>query len=137
MKISYTQCDICKEQIPDDIAPRSYTIEGIGVHKSVDLCLGCADKFMSTLSELFGEYSSVADLTLEDLQLSIRAMNCLKRAGINNAGDIADMTWEELQKVRNIGKTCAKEVAEKMYKYTGIVIAGAPLQPEKSGGQSK
>lgn len=130
MKISYTQCDICKETIPTDIKPRSYRIEGIGVHKSVDLCIKCANRFIATMASLF-EDDGIADLTLEDLELSVRAFNCLRRAGVSNAGGIADMTWEELLKVRNIGKTAAMEVVEKMWRYTGILIDGAPNVAKK------
>lgn len=130
MKISYTQCDICKEKIPADIKPRSYLIEGIGVHKSVDLCIKCANEFMATMASLFND-DGIVNLTLEEMKLSIRSLNCLHKAGVKDAGGIADMTWEDLLKVRNIGKTAAMEVVEKMWRYTGILIDGAPNVAKK------
>lgn len=135
MKISYMQCDICKEKISDAVKPRSYRIEGIGVHKSVDLCIKCANRFTATMASLFND-DGIADLTLEDLELSVRAFNCLRRAGVKDAGGIADMTWEDLLKVRDIGKTSAMEVVEKMWRYTGILIEGAPSVAKKSGRES-
>lgn len=51
---------------------------------------------------------------IEDLELSVRAYNCLKRHGVQNVGELADMTDEEFMKVRNLGRKCMGEVLEKL-----------------------
>ena len=53
-------------------------------------------------------------MTIEELDLSVRAFNCLKRAGINTVGDLASKTPEEMMKVRNLGKKSLEEVVNKM-----------------------
>lgn len=53
-------------------------------------------------------------VTIDELDLSIRAYNCLKRAAINTVGDICNMTPSQLKKVRNLGKKCYDEVLEKL-----------------------
>lgn len=131
MKISYTQCDMCKEQIPDEIKPRSYQIDGTGIRKTVDLCIKCSNRFATALESLFENDEGICTLTLEDLELSVRSFTCLRKAGISTAGQIADMTWEDLLNVRNLGKRAATEVVEKMRKYTGIEIAGVPGHTNK------
>ncbi len=55
------------------------------------------------------------DITIEEMDLKVRAFNCLKRAGINTVGDLLQRTHEELGKVRNMGKVSVKEVEEKLH----------------------
>ena len=50
---------------------------------------------------------------LENTELSVRAFNCLKRAGINTTAELARMTDEDLRKVRNLGEGCIAEIREK------------------------
>ncbi len=54
------------------------------------------------------------DLTIEDLDLSVRSYNCLKRAGINTVEDLATRTEEDMRKVRNMGQKSLEEVLKKM-----------------------
>ena len=56
----------------------------------------------------------VLDLTIEELDLSVRSYNCLKRAGINLVQDLANKTEEDMIKVRNLGKKSLEEVLNKM-----------------------
>lgn len=51
---------------------------------------------------------------LEELDLSVRSYNCLRRAGKNTIGDVAKMTMRELQKVRNLGIKSQEEVEGKL-----------------------
>lgn len=44
-------------------------------------------------------------MTIEELELSVRSYNCLKRAGINTVEDLVNKTEEEMMKVRNLGKS--------------------------------
>ena len=55
--------------------------------------------------------------TIEDLDLSVRSYNCLKRAGIKTIEDLANTTKEDLAKVRNLGKMSLNEVIDKMESY--------------------
>ena len=54
------------------------------------------------------------EMTVEDLDLSVRSYNCLKRAGINTVGELVAKTEEELMKVRNLGKKSFEEVERKL-----------------------
>ncbi|NMA15510.1 MAG: DNA-directed RNA polymerase subunit alpha [Clostridia bacterium] len=54
------------------------------------------------------------ELTIEELDLSVRSYNCLKRAGINTAQELIQKTEEDMMKVRNLGKKSLEEVQEKL-----------------------
>lgn len=54
------------------------------------------------------------DMTIEELDLSVRSYNCLKRAGINTVQDLVQKTEEEMMKVRNLGKKSLEEVEQKL-----------------------
>lgn len=54
-------------------------------------------------------------MVIEDLDLSVRSYNCLKRAGIQTVDELIQKTEDELMKVRNLGKKSLKEVKEKVY----------------------
>lgn len=51
---------------------------------------------------------------IEDLDLSVRSYNCLKRAGINTVGELTQKTEEEMMRVRNLGRKSLKEVIQKL-----------------------
>jgi DNA-directed RNA polymerase subunit alpha len=51
---------------------------------------------------------------IEDLDLSVRSYNCLKRAGINTVGELTQRTEEEMMRVRNLGRKSLKEVVTKL-----------------------
>ena len=54
------------------------------------------------------------DQKIEDLDLSVRSYNCLKRANINTVGELTQKTEEEMMKVRNLGRKSLKEVVQKL-----------------------
>jgi len=54
------------------------------------------------------------EMSIEELDLSVRSYNCLKRAGINNVEDLANKTEEDMMKVRNLGRKSLEEVLKKM-----------------------
>ena len=56
----------------------------------------------------------VFEMTIEELDLSVRSFNCLKRAGINTVADLANTTEEDMMKVRNLGRKSFEEVVKKM-----------------------
>ena len=56
----------------------------------------------------------VLEMTIEDLDLSVRSFNCLKRAGIDTVEDLTKKTESEMIKVRNLGKKSLEEVVQKL-----------------------
>jgi DNA-directed RNA polymerase subunit alpha len=56
----------------------------------------------------------VLEMTIEELDLSVRSYNCLKRAGINTVQELTQKTEEEMMKVRNLGKKSLEEVQQKL-----------------------
>ncbi len=56
----------------------------------------------------------VLEMTIEELDLSVRSFNCLKRAGINTVEELTQRTEEDMMKVRNLGKKSLEEVQQKL-----------------------
>jgi DNA-directed RNA polymerase subunit alpha len=56
----------------------------------------------------------ILDMTIEELDLSVRSYNCLKRAGINTVEELTQKTVEDMMKVRNLGKKSLEEVEQKL-----------------------
>ena len=56
----------------------------------------------------------VLEMTIEELDLSVRSYNCLKRAGINTVEDLSKKTQDEMIKVRNLGRKSMEEVIAKL-----------------------
>ena len=54
------------------------------------------------------------EMTIEDLDLTVRSYNCLKRAGINTVEELIQRTEEEMMKVRNLGRKSLEEVIQKL-----------------------
>ena len=54
------------------------------------------------------------EMTIEELDLSVRSFNCLKRAGINTVGDLINKSEDEMMKVRNLGRKSLEEVMAKL-----------------------
>ncbi len=69
-------------------------------------------------------------IPIEELQLSVRAYNCLKRAQINSVSDLLDYSQEDLLEIKNFGQKSAEEVIEALQVRLGITL---PLEkPAKS-----
>ena len=60
------------------------------------------------------ESSKVLSMSIEDLELSVRSFNCLKRAGINTVEQLCNKTPDDMMKVRNLGKKSLDEVLLKL-----------------------
>lgn len=60
------------------------------------------------------EKEKVLEMTIEELDLSVRSYNCLKRAGINTVQELIQRTEEDMMKVRNLGKKSLEEVNNKL-----------------------
>jgi len=69
--------------------------------------------------------SNVLDMTIEELDLSVRSYNCLKRAGINTVYQLTQKTEEDMMKVRNLGKKSLEEVQAK------LAALGLSLKPKE------
>lgn len=56
----------------------------------------------------------VLEMTIEELDLSVRSYNCLKRAGINTVQELTERSMDDMMKVRNLGKKSLEEVDQKL-----------------------
>ena len=65
------------------------------------------------------------DIPLEELELSVRSYNCLKRAGMNTLREVSEMTFDELCHVRNLGKKSVDEIC--------AVLTGYGIRLRKGG----
>ena len=70
----------------------------------------------------------VLEMTIEELDLSVRSFNCLKRANINTVEDLISKTEEEMMKVRNLGRKSLEEVINK------LAMMGLSLASDDSNG---
>ena len=61
-----------------------------------------------------GKKEKVLEMTIEELDLSVRSYNCLKRAGINTVEELTEKTEDDMMKVRNLGKKSLEEVIQKL-----------------------
>ena len=60
------------------------------------------------------QLEKVLEMTIEELDLSVRSYNCLKRAGINTVEELANKSEDDMMKVRNLGKKSLEEVIQKL-----------------------
>lgn len=56
----------------------------------------------------------ILEMNIEDLDLSVRSYNCLKRAGINTVEELVQRDEDEMMKVRNLGRKSLEEVQQKL-----------------------
>jgi DNA-directed RNA polymerase subunit alpha len=71
-------------------------------------------------SDTITEDSKVNQILIEELQLSVRAYNCLKRAQIHSVADLLDYSQEDLIEIKNFGQKSAEEVIDALQKRLGI-----------------
>jgi len=93
--VSYAECKVCPDELLCADCP------GTKVRAWLDI--QCEEQEDSSL-----------DKTLEDLDVTVRSYNCLKRAGINTVGDLVKMSEEDLCHIRNMGRKCVEEIVEKL-----------------------
>ncbi len=60
------------------------------------------------------EKEKVLEMSIDELELSVRSYNCLKRAGINTVEELTNKTPEDMMKVRNLGRKSLEEVLAKL-----------------------
>lgn len=98
---------------PDDAV--SYGAKILNEH--LNLFIDLSDNTKNTeimIEKEEGKKEKVLEMSIEELDLSVRSYNCLKRAGINTVEDLANKTEEEMMKVRNLGRKSLEEVLNKM-----------------------
>ncbi len=130
IKVNYTVEDIHSGQYAD----REKLIVEVWTNKTInpDEAVSLAAKLMSDLLRLFVDLSEtggkteiivekeenkkekVLEMTIEELDLSVRSYNCLKRASINNVEDLISKSEEDMMKVRNLGRKSLEEVIHKL-----------------------
>ena len=83
----------------------------------LNLFVDLSDKGKSTeimVEKDEGGKEKVLEMTIEELDLSVRSFNCLKRAGINTVEDLVSKSEDEMMKVRNLGRKSLEEVMAKL-----------------------
>ena len=80
----------------------------------LDLAEGVSETESIMAEKTNDEVSKVLDLTIDELDLSVRSFNCLKRAGINTVEDLINKSEEDMMKVRNLGRKSLEEVIAKL-----------------------
>lgn len=76
--------------------------------------------FKSEEESFLPEGTRINQILIEELQLSVRAYNCLKRAHINSVADLLDYSQEDLLEIKNFGQKSAEEVIDALQKRLGI-----------------
>ena len=79
----------------------------------LDLTEGVSETESIMAEKNDNEKEKVLDLTIDELDLSVRSFNCLKRAGINTVEDLINKSEEDMMKVRNLGRKSLEEVIAK------------------------
>ena len=95
-------------------------------------CVGCwkvycneceAIKAFAMIEKEDNEKEKVLEMSIDELELSVRSYNCLKRAGINTVEELCNKTSDDMMKVRNLGRKSLEEVLAKLKEL------GLQLQP--------
>ena len=68
----------------------------------------------TVVEKVEAQHDKILEMTIEELDLSVRSFNCLKRAGIHTVEDLINKTQEEMIKVRNLGRKSLEEVEHKL-----------------------
>ncbi len=69
-----------------------------------------------------GKVTATLEMSIDEMNLSVRAYNCLTRAGIKTLGQLAGMDEEDFMKIRNLGRKSMQEVIEKRDALLGVVV---------------
>ncbi|MGN1133738.1 MAG: DNA-directed RNA polymerase subunit alpha [Oscillospiraceae bacterium] len=130
LKVNYTVTNTRVGQITDfdKLILELWTDGTVSAKEAVSLAAKLLTEHLNIFIDLFDDTSAVEimvekddkgkekvlDMTIEELDLSVRSFNCLKRAGINTVNDLIGKSAEEMMKVRNLGKKSFEEVQEKL-----------------------
>ena len=130
LKVNYSVENTRVEQITDydKLTLEVWTDGTISAKEAVSLAAKILNRQLNHFVELSDEVGSteimekkedtgrdkVLEMTIEELDLSVRAFNCLTRAGVNSVGDLINKSPDEMMKVRNLGKKSLEEVISKL-----------------------
>ncbi len=130
LKVNYIVENTRVEQITDydKLTLEVWTDATISAKEAVSLAAKILNRQLNHFVDLSDDTSSTEilekvedtgkekalEMTIEELDLSVRAFNCLKRAGVNTVGDLASKSPEEMMKIRNLGKKSLEEVIAKI-----------------------
>ena len=98
---------------PEEALSLSAKILNDHMNLFIDLAEGFKTKDIMVEKE-DNKKNKVLELTIEELDLSVRSFNCLKRAGINTVEDLVSKSEGEMMRVRNLGKKSLEEVVSKL-----------------------
>jgi DNA-directed RNA polymerase subunit alpha len=74
-----------------------------------------------------------SQIPIEELNLSVRAYNCLKRAQINTVADLLEYSQDDLLEIKNFGQKSAEEVIEALQQRLGITLAEGKMKDSSAG----
>ncbi len=130
LKVNYTVENTRVEQITDydKLTLEVWTDGTISAKEAVSLAAKILNRQLNHFVDLSDETfaneilektedsgkEKTLEMTIEELDLSVRAFNCLKRAGVNTVGDLVSKSPEEMMKVRNLGRKSLEEVIAKL-----------------------
>ena len=130
LKVNYTVEDTRVGQITDfdKLSLECWTDGTISAKEAVSLAAKILNEHLNLFIELSEEAGNTEvmivksddgkgktlEMTIEELDLSVRSFNCLKRAGINTVEDLISKTEEDMMKVRNLGRKSLDEVVAKL-----------------------
>ncbi len=130
LKVNYTVDNTRVGQITDydRLTVEVWTDGTISAKEAVSFAAKILTEHLNLFVELSDEVSNteimvvkddsakekVLEMTIEELDLSVRSFNCLKRAGINNVEDLISKTEDDMMKVRNLGRKSLDEVVAKL-----------------------
>ncbi len=98
---------------PDDAVSLAAKVLSEHLNSFIDLSES-AKKAEVMTETVNNEKEKVLEMNIDELELSVRSYNCLKRAGINTVEELTNKTSEDMMKVRNLGKKSLEEVLSKL-----------------------
>ena len=108
------------------ISPNEALTSAVKITKDLFTSL-LENKSINKINKLEQNYNSISiepytNIAIEELQLSVRAYNCLKKAHINTVGDLLQYSPEQLQELKNFGRKSADEVFSTLKNKLGIIL---------------
>jgi DNA-directed RNA polymerase subunit alpha len=129
-RVNYTvdNARVGKRTDYDSLTLEVWTNGSISPEESVSLSAQILIEYLKLFTEIDDTYAEVEilvekeeekkdkvlEMSIEELELSVRASNGLKRANINSVGDLIEKTREEMSKIRNLGQKSLEEIEKKL-----------------------
>ena len=98
----------------DDFEDDEYDDDAFSEDTLNDPSYNEGDEHNKITNENMSDSGSIFEMTLDEMELSVRSYNCLKRAGFDTVGDIANLTDDELRKIRNLGEKSVNEIKNRL-----------------------